>query len=785
MTTIVSRPLRFGLYKEWNIGGTDESRWAPNPDPRGNGDLDASFVLARDRWIYGIARTGSQCGLALELFVDGGDQIWPVSITPSNATADRDARGEPRAHCGTTLSIPHTVNGRRIYWTFYASRVRLDADSVRWLVDHGRERLGEIDLALPEALITPGDGVATLRITDPLTMAEGLHARYVSRRDALLGYTTTFRGQPARQRRETERRLQTKLLATMIAAVLDNDPDDDLDLRDDFAGGWVRPSAEQEMRAFLRDYDAQVERKVRLAARAGAMVCHWLSGELMGHAEVAHRNTVDERAAFLGAWARAASRLNECKPGEAFLAGLLENSDHFVHTYVLRESAAPEDVFAVGRKAAAGVVELWKELAPVWIKARGNDQIRVFVQALESITRETEIFSIVTRDRQVTLHLETVTRRRVTFTTVEFRPGMARAKVERWLGRAEGVSQLLRELTVVVEIVNLGLSIRALASAEPGFNTVRALLGTIGSLCDTVVAFQILTRMSEKALAYIGLVSAVLDALDAALNASDMASRNDYTAMVGYGVVGIGAVITGVGCVMMATGAGASATVAGLPAGVVIGILGAVVTAVGWIIAIFTRDSALELFVQHCLWGEDYGDGSDSMSDTPAWALEPFPRWRDNIALQLRVLLNILAAFTLKASDYTRVTVYTGYVKPTSRFHFRFHAQYNLGITHDAELVVHCSDGRVEQRSGDPVNVSRVRFRTSSQGRNHFDIACLPAPGQAKFERAIQHQFCSVQAKLDLEGDGSSSIPATSPWMDYRIHAIGTILNGPASSCGS
>src|SRR5690606_33649122 len=136
--------------------------------------------------------------------------------------ADRDARGEPGAHCGTTLSIPHTVNGQRVYWTFYASRVRLDADSVRWLVDHGASKLGEVDLSLPEALITPGDGVATLRITDPLTVAAGLHARYVSRRDALLGYTTTFRGQPARQRRETERRLQTKLLATIIAGVLDS-----------------------------------------------------------------------------------------------------------------------------------------------------------------------------------------------------------------------------------------------------------------------------------------------------------------------------------------------------------------------------------------------------------------------------------------------------------------------------------------------------------------------------------------------------------------------------------
>lgn len=786
MTTCVSRPFRFGLLKEWRVGGSNEDRWAPNLDPAGHDDVDASFELCRDRWVYGIARTGGAHGLALEVFIDGGDQIWPVTINPSNATAERDARGEPNAHCGTTLSIPYTINGRRVYWTFYASRVRLDADSVRWLVDHGAARLGEVDLSLPEAMVTPGDGVATVRITDPLTVAAGLHARYVGRRNALLGYTTTFRGQPRAQRRATERRLQTKLLATMIAGVIDSDPDDDLDLRDDFSGGWVRPSAENEMRAFLRDYDAQVERKVRLTARAGAMLCHWLEGELMTHAEVAHRNTVDERASFLEAWVGATTRLNECRPGESYLSGLIEDDDHFLHTYVLREDTAPEDVFAVGRKAAGAIAEMWKELAPIWIKLRGQDQIRVFVASLEYISRETSIFAVVERNRWVTMHIEErIVRHRISFTTVEFRPGMARPKMERWLGRAAGVSDLLGHLMIGVEIVNLGLSIRSLAAAEPGMDSWRALLGTIGSLCDTVLAFQILTRMSEKALAYIGIVSAALDALDAAWNANEMAGRNDYTAMVGYGVVGIGSVITGVGCIMMATGAGASATIAGIPAGVVIGIVGAVVTAVGWIIAVFSRDSALELFVQHCLWGEDYGDGATSMSDTPSWALEPFPRWRDNLALQLRVLINILAAFTLNANGYTRVTVYTGYIKNTSRFVFRFHAQYNLGIEHDPELVVHCGDGRVEQISGDPVAATRVRFRTSSQGRNYFDLDCSPAPGQPKFARAVEHQYCAVETRLDLEGDGESFIPADREWMSYRIHAVGTVLSGPASSCGS
>ena len=453
---------------------------------------------------------------------------------------------------------------------------------------------------------------------------------------------------------------------------------------------------------------------------------------------------------------------------------------------MLREDTAPEDVFAVGRKAAGAIVEMWKELAPIWVKLRGQDQIRVFVTSLEYISRETSIFAVVERNRWVTLHLEQrIVRHRISFTTIEFRPGMARPKMERWLGRAAGVSEMLGHLMIGVEIVNLGLSIRSLATAEPGIDSWRALFGTIGSLCDTVLAFQILTRMSEKALAYIGIVSAALDALDAAWNASEMAGRNDYTAMVGYGVVGIGSIITGVGCLMMATGAGASATVLGVPAGVVIGIVGAVVTAVGWIIAVFTRDSALELFIQHCLWGEDYGDGATSMSDTPSWALEPFPRWRDNLGLQLRVLLNILAAFTLKASGYTSVTVYTGYVKNSSRFHFRFHARYSNAIEHDSELVVHCGDGRVEQVSGDPVGVSRVRFRTSSQGRSYFDIDCAPAPGQARFDRAFVNELCSVEARLDLEGDGESSIPADRAWMSYRINAINAVLSGPESSCGS
>ena len=786
MSTRSSAPFRFGLYREWRVGGTNQDRWRPNEDPRGNGDVDASFVLARDRWIYGLARVGSGTSLLLEVYVDGADQMWPVRIGPDNATADRDERGEPLAHCGTTISLPHTVNGTRVYWIFYASRVRLDADSVRWLVDHGAERLGQVDLAADGTLVQGGDGIATLRVTDPLTVADGLHRRYVRRRDALLGYTTTYRGQPRRQRQQTERRLQKKLLGSLLAGVLDSDPDDDLDLRDDFAGGWVRPSKEREMRAFLRDYDAQVERKVRLSARAGAMLCHWLEGELMTHAEVAHRNTVDEQAAFLRSWQRAVARLNECKPGESFLGGIIENEGHFLHTYVLRTETAPEDVFAVGRKAAGAVVELWKELAPVWIEMKGRSRIRVFVAALEYITHETELFAVVERNRWVALQLENRIRRtRITFTMVEFRPGMAMPRVQRWLGRARGLSEILGHMMIAVEVVNLGLSIRSLAESESELDDVRALLGTIGSLCDTVLSFQVLLRLSEKSLAYVGIVSAVLDSIDAAWNANEMANRNDYSAMVGYGVAGIGSVVTAAGCWMMVAGGGASATGVGLPAGVIVGLVGAVVTAIGWVIAVFTRDSALELFVQHCLWGEDYGDGDPDMADTPRWALAPFPQWRGDLALQIRVLLNILSAFTLKAAGYTRVYVYTGYVKPTSRFHFEFEARWNLGITQRAHLVVDCGSGRIQQRSGDPIRMQRVGFRQSAQGRSWFEIDCEPAPGQSKYQDAIQHQHCSVRARLDLEGDGSSTIPADRDWMDYRVHALNTILNGPESSCGS
>lgn len=74
-----------------------------------------------------------------------------------------------------------------------------------------------------------------------------------------------------------------------------------------------------------------------------------------------------------------------------------------------------------------------------------------------------------------------------------------------------------------------------------------------------------------------------------------LAQRNDYSAMVGYGIVAAGSAVIAVGCCMVVAGAGASATGAGLPAGVIISIVGGILVAAGWVIAVFTKDSDFKL----------------------------------------------------------------------------------------------------------------------------------------------------------------------------------------------
>jgi hypothetical protein len=304
-------------------------------------------------------------------------------------------------------------------------------------------------------------------------------------------------------------------------------------------------------------------------------------------------------------------------------------------------------------------------------------------------------------------------------------------------------------------------------------------------LADLVTAFGIILRVAEKTLAIIGFVSAVLDAIGGVFDAISMAKRNDYSAMAGYGMVAVGSAVIALGCATVIAGAGASASVVGLPLGLVVAIVGGILVAAGWLIAVFTRDSDIELYVNHCYWGKYYGQGSDS----PKWALKPFQNWANDYRVQLEALFNILAGFTVESADYSAVTIRSGMVQPTSKFYLKFECGYNMDVVHRPQFMVDLETKQIQLVGGDVADMNKFWIRDGAKGSKEIrvdaeypkdkpPIVTDPWSGERVPLPIMQHQYGFCEVSLDLLGDGKYWIPASRAWVKHGIWALGGGLNG-------
>jgi len=582
-----------------------------------------------------------------------------------------------------------------------------------------------------------------------------------------MGYTTVFDGQPEKQRQRTEERQKKKILAEILKSIIDSDPEDKLDLRDDFAKG-----KEAEMRKFLADYKKQVVLKKKKVNRTAAPLCYLLRSKLMSVVEKSYTKFEQEDFhKYIKAYAQCCDRLQESTPGKALLASFIENNSHFIHKYVLRESVAPEGVFQVGRKAASAIINIWKELATVHIKLRGRKSASLLVLSLQYISRLELLVVEITPRSLAVRRIEQFVSLNVEIITLKINPGLPPKKWAAWIQDGHAVSDVVDSITGIVEVVNFALSLKALIDADGSLESAQAWIGAVGSLADTLDAFGAIMGLAKKTLAKIGFVSAVIDIIGAGFDMRSMGRRNDYSAMVGYGMVGLGSAVIATGCFLEALAVGTSTTIVGLPLGLVIAIIGGVLIAAGWAIAIFSGDTDREVFVSHCLWGEDYGDGDDN----PKWACGSFRSWKNNLDKQIKALFNLLAAFGLESQGYTKVRIYMGATQPNSKFYINVDARYNLGIKHRPKLVVDLKTRKMRQVGGDPADLNRVYFGKDKDGRQYIEVEADWPKGKTP-ENAIQHQSCSCKVYLDLNGDGKQRIPSSGSWVKHTIHRLNTVL---------
>jgi len=779
MSTVFSPPFRFVEWHSYVVNGDDPTKWVPDLDPSGKNVITSAYRDIENKWVYLFRDYCGEITWEGEYLVKNGF-INPVSLE-GNREKERDKRPEPQLG-NDWMRLPHTINGARAYYYGYVSRMRLPIDAVRQLTNRCHELLPYMDLdeteeygasdPSPHRILYSG-AAWVFPCVEPVSIALNLAQYYQTAANDLIMFTSEYEGQSDTQRKRVRDRNKTKMLAEMLVAVLDSDPEDKQDFRDDFATG-----GEKKMRDFLKDYDAQVKAKTREADRRGAAVCHWLRSEVMGIAEVAHFIFEDVDApAYLNAWAMCVNRLQECTPGKAYLAYLIESNGHFVHKYVLRTEPAPDNIFQVGRKCASAIVALWTELAGLHIRLRGKDTARALQLSLEYISRiEMIVVQVTPKTVMVATIEQKMVKVKIELVTIKVTP-QAPAKAAEWIQDGHAVADFIGRLTLCVEVVNLGLSIKALITAEPGIaNTVWAAMGALGSSLDLLSVAGAMIEMSKKSLAVIGGISAVIDAVCAFKDAAGAASRNDYSAMIGYGLgMGLGSALIAAGAYAAFAGAGAASTGVGAPPGAILAVVGGILVAAGWVVTTFTSESVMELFIAHCLWGEDYGSGSDN----PDWAGGTFASWQGNLDKQLSALYNILAAFRLKATDYAEVKIFMGLVNATSKFYIDFEGQYNHERMFRPQLCYSVGEQTITQVGGDRADLHC--FSTGeSEGQKYVRIEMvLPADRQVPM---LQWRYARCAVHLDLNGDGSQYVPSSGDKVPYHIKSLGGILADEKSS---
>jgi hypothetical protein len=754
----MSRPFRLAEWRFFWFPAGPAGPTDPLPDPCPDGRPEESVAALADRWVYVFRRAAAGATVAqLECRVDAAGDLACVDLA-----AARGRRPEPGAPAGRTLMLPISMAGKPQLYAFFAARLRLPLAAIEQLKAEVGRLLPTVDLSRPEAfyfpLAHPEDMV--LRMVDPLAVAENLNAVYQAARDRLVNYVTPNASQSEQERAAVILRQKKILLSTVLKNLLDTDSQNALHLRERFAPGMV-----EEMQEFLQHDEDEKKTLEAAVEHAGIALCQWLESRWIETAHQLYRlQPQRDLTAFFRGYARAVARLKECRAGRAFLAGMLRNKAHWVRTNVLpeKEELVTDEVYQVFRKNAIALLALWEELVPVALEVYGKEYINDCVGALYFLSRE-EFLVVDPLTKQVLLRIGG----RPVEQTVELYTVRVREKAfARWLKglhESAGLNKVLRNFAQGIELVNLALALKSFFTAEGMAADLKAVIGVIGAAADTITAFQLVLNLTKKSAARVAMVSAIIDMVLGGWDALEMARRNDYKAMAGYATVAAGSALTAVGLALTMTGGGTATTVVGLPVAGALTLAGIILVGGGWIVAAY-KDSDLQVFVRHCLWGDSYGAGSDD----PKWAGGHLHEWRTNLDRQLAALFNLLAAYTITSEDARQVAIHTSLVLPSSRLSIQFETLFNLNRRHQAAVLIDCGK-ETAVHSDEPVNRVVFEVKRSEDHRVTYSVG-IGWPAGPQYQDYMDQVSCTCEVSLDLFGDGQHKVPGSGQGVRHLVH---------------
>ncbi|HUJ26446.1 MAG TPA: hypothetical protein VLW85_10530, partial [Myxococcales bacterium] len=146
----------------------------------------------------------------------------------------------------------------------------------------------------------------------------------------------------------------------------------------------------------------------------------------------------------------------------------------------------------------------------------------------------------------------------------------------------------------------------------------------------------VLEGLAKKAGA-IAVITGLCDAVTGTMDAYEEYKKGNLAGVASKAAVAVGGAMVAIGAGMMLAGAGSTATIFGAPLGIVLFVGGAIVGIAGAIAGLFTGESALELWCEHC----EYGSRSDKND-------ADFKGWLGNFKLQLTRLTDAIYGVNFK-----------------------------------------------------------------------------------------------------------------------------------------
>jgi hypothetical protein len=623
-TAVFSRPFRF---VEWKYvialkGGTG---------PFGDRDVPAHMAVKpidRTKWIYVFRQDiGEQyAAIKEEIRVDANGEMF---VTPGDRIELPIAkRGTPVA-IGKAMCLPRRLLGKPKAYRFYASRLRLPLSQIKALENR-------ISTFVPRTLLDPTnntsviqhDGQLLVPVVDPLTVALYLHAAFSAAADDVINYTAAHTDLAPVLRKMVEQRRKKQLLATLLKGIIGEEKNVGANNLVHELKGLQGPLEE-----FLTHYDQQLQWRVKRRDWLANILVTWLRTDAFKVASAAHKTiSMDSWVRFLVPWCHVLNRLFETPIGRTFLAGLLEDKNHFVHTFVWPQKGLSNDDFQAVRKSGMTIFEAWAELAATRVLIKGGDYVPEVVESLRHLRRLKQAEKLTTQSVKEIVAIDR------TITAVKLiDPGPVET-VHHFPASAKSLGAL-------IESVNLILAIKATSDAMQGDDPQAkelALINLVGSTLDASSAIASLLNKSEHAIHVLGFISGVIDvylgviAMDKAFADGDQDIAN-------------GEFLTAAGATFGT--AGAAMGLLAIPGGQAVAILGLAVVAIGLIYKWVKGKEPLERFFEHCSWGKNHklAGGAD-------WSPTRFEQWTGDkeFDYQLEALLNIISKVDIDYYDTFR-----------------------------------------------------------------------------------------------------------------------------------